>query len=290
MLRAVRFRWQLGFAPATDLYEAIAGEAHRLSIISAERIRDELFKMLERPTAADALSDLLRLNLIHEFAPEFEAMVGIGQGGYHHLDVWHHTLLVVRNAGAGDLVLTLAALLHDVGKPATISIDEKGNARYFSHEVIGSEMARAILRRLRVPGEATESVVTLVRNHMRLGSSPQFTPSAARRVLRDLDGLVPQLLQLVDADTRSLKPGVKVLDLGAIRRQLDAVARETPASKLVSPLSGAEIMEITGLTEGPEIGRIKEALAEHVLEGELQPGDKAGAEAWVRSRGSQLGS
>src|SRR5205085_12353205 len=99
MLRAVRFRWKLGFEPAPGLYSAIRQEAHRLKIISAERIHDELVKILVHPTAPEAMRELLELNLLHQFAPELEDMVAVEQGSFHHLDVWEHTLLVLRNVG-----------------------------------------------------------------------------------------------------------------------------------------------------------------------------------------------
>lgn len=282
MLRAVRFRWQLGFDPAPGIYEAIRETKERLGIISAERIRDEFLKMLARNTAADALSDLMDLGLFEIFAPEFVAMVGVEQGSFHHLDVWEHTLLVVRNAGAGDVMLTLAALLHDVGKPPTRMIDERGNTRFFGHETVGAEMTHEILRRLKFAERDIDTVAKLVKNHMRLGSSPTFSPSAARRLVRDMDGDLERLLELVEADASALKPGVKALNLAPIRERIAQVEAQTPCKTLVSPLTGEEIMAILSLPAGPEIGRIKTLLTEKVLEGELVPGDRAAAERIVR--------
>ncbi len=112
---------------------------------------------------------------------------------------------------------------------------------------------------------------------MRLGSSPVFTPSAARRVLRDLGDQTERLFQLVEADSNGLKTGVKVMDLSAIRTQIAAVQAVTPRSSLESPLSGEEIMEATGIESGPDVGRLKTLLTEKVLDGELEVGDKEGA-------------
>ncbi len=277
MLRAVRFRWQLGFNPAAGLYEAIGQEAERLSIISAERIRDEFVKILGLPTAPEALQDLLNLGLLDQFAPEFRAMVGVEQGSYHHLDVWNHTLLVVRNAGNHDPIVTLGALFHDIGKPPTQSIDSSGNIRFFSHESVGARMTEEIMRRLKFPGRDIEAVTKLVRNHMRLGSAPEFTPSAARRLLRDLGEETDRLLALVEADANGLKRGVRVLDLTSIRKRLQEVRVVTPKETLQSPLSGVEIMELLNIPAGPEVGVWKGKLLEKVLEGELQPGDKEAA-------------
>jgi len=138
MLRAVRFRWKLHFMPAPGLYEAIRQERERLRIVSMERIRDEIVKMLRASTGPEALRDLLDLGLIETIAPELLPMVGAPGGGSHHLDVWEHSLLVIRNVGTDDLNLTLAALLHDVGKPETVSIDEQGRHRFFAHESVGA--------------------------------------------------------------------------------------------------------------------------------------------------------
>jgi len=276
MLRAVRFRWRLGWEYAPGLAEAILAESPRLDIISRERIREEWTKMLLHPTASDAMRDLLALGLLSRFAPEFEAMLGVTQGKWHHLDVWDHTLLVLDNViqDGGHLGLRLAALFHDIAKPSTRTIDEKGDIRFFSHEVVGAEMTRARLRDLRFGESTVESVAKLVKNHMRLTSGPSFTPSAARRLLRDLGDQVDDLIALVDADARGLKAGTRTLDLDVVRQRIEATKIATPASTLESPLSGAEIMAITGWSPGPEIGRIKTALRELVLEGELAPDDR----------------
>jgi poly(A) polymerase len=162
-------------------------------------------------------------------------------------------------------------------------VDKAGNTRFFSHEVVGAEMTRTMLRRLRFPQKDIDQVAALVKNHMRLGSAPVFTPSAARRVIRDLGDQTDRLLALVEADTLALKPGVKTMELEAIRAQLTSVGRVTPKAKLESPLSGVEIMAIMGLEAGPEIGRLKMLLTEKVLDGDLAPDDKRAAEKILRS-------
>lgn len=286
MLRAVRFRWQLGFEPAPGLYEAIRETRDRLKIISFERIRDELLKMLSRPTGPEALDELLKLGLMETIAPEFEDMAGVEQGNYHHLDVWDHTLLVIKNAwrvmGESDAsvdtrALILSALFHDVGKPPTRILDEEGRTRFFGHESVGEEMTRKILRRWKLSEREIDPVALLVKNHMRLGSSPTFSKPAARRLIRDLGDYVEELLLLVEADASSLRPGVRALDLDPIRERLSQVCHETPREVLESPLTGEEIMSILGIQPGPEVGRWKSLLMERVLDGELAPGDKQAA-------------
>lgn len=283
MLRAVRFRWRFGWSYAPGLADAIRDEAHRLQIISRERIKDEWVKMLLEPTASSALRDLLDLGLLKEFAPEFVDMVGVSQGKWHHLDVWDHTLMVLDHvvADGGDLTLRLAALFHDIAKPPTRTIDANGDIRFFTHEVVGAEMTRKRLRELRFGEQQIDRVAALVKSHMRLSSGPQFTPSAARRLVRDLGDQVDDLVALVDADARALRPGTRALDLNVVRERIESVRTATPQETLESPLSGNEIMELMGTVPGPEIGRIKSALREMVLEGELAPDDREHARALV---------
>lgn len=277
MLRAVRFRHRLNFEPDPMMWNSIKANAPRLKIVSAERIQQEWAKMLVGPTPWRAMNDLKDLGLLAEFAPELQDMVGVEQGRFHHLDVWDHSLLVLENLPTRDLVLALSALFHDIGKPSTRTIDDAGNTRFFSHETVGEKMTEKILNRLRFPGAIVESVAKLVRNHMRLGSSPKFTPTAARRVLRDLGDLTAPLLELVEADCRALAPGVKCMDIGVIARQIESVRQVTPAAKLRSPLSGSQVMDILGLEPGPEVGKAMHWLTEMVLEGRLNPDDQDAA-------------
>ena len=280
MLRAVRFRWKFDLTPVKGLYDAIYMKRSRLKIISFERIRDELQKMLIHPTASEALDDLMKLGIFDVVAPEFKSMVKCEQGMYHHLDVWDHTRLVVDNivnSGSQDFELILAGLFHDVGKPTTQTIDEAGNIRFFGHESLGANMTREILSRWKLPSDSIERVSTLVKNHMRLGSAPVFTDSAARRLIKDLGPDIEALLSLVDADANALKKGVRVFDLNQIRETILKVQQATPVEKLASPLSGAEIMAMTGLPSGKRVGELKRMLDEMVLEGELAPDDKVRA-------------
>ncbi len=288
MLRAVRFRWRFGLTPVPGLYEAVAATAERLSIISSERIRDELVKMLCDASAPSAMSDLMRLGLMGQFAPELIPMVGCEQGSYHHLDVWDHTLLVLEKVGPDDLILSLAALLHDVGKPPTRFVDADGNTRFFTHEEVGRGLAVDILRRLKFPEKLVFQVARLVKNHMRLGSSPVFSAAAGRRLLRDMEEDSDRLINLVDADSRSLRPGVKALNLDPIRDQLKAVSEATPVTSLRSPLSGQEIMQIAGICAGPEVGKLKAYLLEKVLDGDLQPDDREKAKEYLELVISEL--
>lgn len=277
MLRAVRFRWKLGLTPAPGVYEAVREHCARLAVISSERIQEELTKMLALPDADQCLRDLQRLGLTAVFAPEFDAMVGVEQGRYHHLDVWEHSLLVLKMAGNDDPILSLAALFHDIGKPPTRTIDESGNTRFFGHETVGAELTRRVMTRLHYPNRTIDSVTRLVKNHMRLGSSKTFSRAAARRVLRDLGEDTERLLSLVEADTKGLKAGVLAMDLQTIREKIAAVRVESPSAKFDSPLSGEEIMATLGMPPGPEVGKAKQWLCEKVLDGVLGVDDHATA-------------
>jgi poly(A) polymerase len=148
---------------------------------------------------------------------------------------------------------------------------------------VGAEIAERVLRRLKFSNEQIEPVVRLVKGHMRLTGIPKFTDSAARRLLRDMGEDTERLLTLIEADAAALRPGAKTLDLSSVREKLEQVQREQPPSGFQSPLSGEEIMAFTGLSEGPEVGRLKAILEEKVLEGTLAPGDKEGAETILRA-------
>lgn len=291
MLRAVRLRWTLGFDYVPELEEALRSESPRLGIVSMERIRDEFTKMILLGDADLCLRDLLRLGLLEQFAPELVELVGVEQGQWHHLDAWDHTLLVLRQAGSKDPVLALSCLLHDVGKSRTRTVDERGQARFFGHEVLGEQLSRAMLTRLRYPSATIESVAKLVKGHMRLHSAPQLSDTAIRRLLRDFGPAWTTLLDLVQADVRSLKPGVSALDVDALRTRIAEMGARTPPQALESPLSGAEIMAEWGLDPGPLVGQIKQVLLEAVLEGKLEPGDRLKArelaQEYLRNHGHE---
>jgi poly(A) polymerase len=190
---------------------------------------------------------------------------------------------VVRNVGPKDLTLSLAALMHDLGKTRTRIIDDGGKTRFFGHETVGATLAREWLESMRFSGETVENVALLVKNHMRFTGLSHLSPSAARRLIRDMGDQLDRLLALVEADANALKPGVRGLDLGPIRAQIAETLRETPRETLVSPLNGNEISSLTGIETGPEIGQIKRRLTEMVLSGEIKAGDKEAAKSWVLS-------
>jgi poly(A) polymerase len=276
MLRAVRFRHRLGFAYAPGLASAIESEAHRLEIVSAERIQEELVKIMERPSAADALAELMQLGLLDRFWPEFRAGVGMAQGPFHHLDVWDHTLLALRNGHTADPVVNWAILFHDVAKPATYRVDEEGRIRFFGHESEGEALTRQMMTRLRFPGEMVDRVSALVGGHMRPGSLTNPTRAAARRLRRDFGDDLSALFQVVTADQSALNPSVTPVDLRPLR-ELVAEEQHTPTSAYESPLNGSEIVSLAGREPGPWVGAAKRYLSDLVVEGQLDTGDREAA-------------
>lgn len=274
LLRAVRFRNQLGFEYEAGLDDEIARGAVSLSNISAERIRDEIAKMITFPNAVSALEDLMRLDLLDQFLPELRTMKDCEQGGFHHLDVWDHSLLVLANAATKDLKLALSCLLHDVAKPQTKSVDDEGRIRFFGHDVASAEMAQSMLRRLRFDEDTIRSVHRLVKNHMRLGQLVGAADGAYRRLVVSMEGDLDRLFLLCESDVRALRPGLEVLDIQSIRKRLDSVLALSAASQWRSPLTGSDLMEEFQQGEGKWIGEVQSHLIALVLDGALEPHNK----------------
>ena len=267
MLRAIRFAAELGFAPAPDLVPAMRRLKARLAppVISIERTRDELRRMLASDRPKEALELLDEAGLLEVVLPEIAACKGVPQTGYHTHDVYGHTLLTVA-ATPPDLLLRLGALFHDVGKPRTA----KGDGTFVGHEEVGADIARAALERLRFAQKEIEVVSTLVRLHLRpVFYSSEWTDGAVRRLARDAGPLLERLMLLARADiAASAYPHPE--KLGELQRRLDEVAAERP-SRLEPLITGEEIMRIRGIGPGPEVGRIKQRLEELVMDGDIPP-------------------
>ncbi|MCS7064715.1 MAG: CCA tRNA nucleotidyltransferase, partial [Fimbriimonadales bacterium] len=287
MLRAVRFAVQLGFEIESETYQAICTDAPRLAIISRERIRDEFTRILEQPDAARGLQMLLDTGLLKEFAQPLLPMVGCTQNRYHQYDVWTHSLKAVEalshlsqggersSAPIAPWELRLATLLHDVGKPATRTVDEQGEVHFYGHARVGTEIARQWLREMKYPNATIERVCKLIALHMRPGEySPQWSDAAVRRLMRDAGELLEPLLQLVEADIKAQRADLPHADLQALRARIEQIRAREAVHRWQSPLSGEELMHQLGLKPGPLVGRLKEALTELVLEGKLAPDDR----------------
>ena len=267
MLRAIRFASQLGFEPAPDLLPAMRQMKARLAppVISAERIAGELRLMLRSPRPRLAIELLEAGELLESVLPEVAACKGVQQSGYHTHDVFGHTLLTVERV-APDVVLRLAALFHDVGKPLTATPD----GAFTGHEIVGANMARAALERLRFAQRDIDTVVRLVKLHLRpVYYSSQWTDGAVRRLARDAGVDLDRLIALARADIgASAYPEPEKLD--ELQARLNAVLAEKP-SRLEPVVTGEDVMRVRGIGPSPEVGRIKRRLEELVMEGELPP-------------------
>jgi poly(A) polymerase len=271
MLRAIRFAAELGFELSGDLVPAMRELKRRLAppVISIERISDELRKMLVSPHPQRALELLDDAELLEVILPEIAACKGVPQSGYHTHDVFGHTVLTVA-ATPPDLLLRVAALFHDVGKPRTA----RGDGSFIGHEEVGAEITNSTLERLRFSLREVGVVVGLVRLHLRpVFYRSEWTDGAVRRLARDAGPLLDRLMALARADiAASAYPEPEKLD--ELQARLDAVREERP-SRLAPMITGEEIMRIRRLSPGPEVGRIKQKLEELVLDGEVQPDRKA---------------
>jgi putative nucleotidyltransferase with HDIG domain len=277
MLRAVRFATVLGFELDPLVASAIRESSARLGppVVSMERIHDEFCKLVVAEDAERGLRLLDETGLLVRILPQLEAGKGVEQGGWHSHDVFGHSLLAAKLAPP-DLVTRVAALLHDVGKPATRDVKD-GKITFIGHPEVGAAMAEEALKRLRFSGDEIEAVARLVRLHMRpIQYDPQaWEDKAVRRLVRDAGPQLPALLELARADMRaSHYPAVEKIDHLAERiRRLDA----EKINAITSPLSGEELMARFHRPPGPWIKRVKSALEEAMVDGVLS-GEKA--EAW----------
>jgi putative nucleotidyltransferase with HDIG domain len=277
MLRAIRFATVLEFRLDPSVEAAIRDQSTRLQppTVSMERIRDELSKLLLAEKVQGGLELLDATRLLPRILPQLEAGKGMQQGGWHSHDVFGHALLAASLAPP-ELITRLAALLHDVGKPAVHELRE-GKPTFIGHQEVGATMAGPALRHLRYPGEVVDAVTKLIRLHMRpIQYDPEsWEDKAVRRLVRDAGEQLDRLLALARADMQaSHYPDVKKIDdLEARIRRLDAAA----IAAIRSPLSGEDLMARTGRPAGPWIKRVKSALEDAIVDGTLPPDPQA---AW----------
>ena len=292
MLRAVRFAARLGFTITPETWGALTAHAPRLAIISAERIQDEFSKTLLTTRAPLGLELLKDSGLLTEFAPELLEMVGVTQNAFHAYDVWTHTLKVLGSLPAdAPLTLRLAALLHDLGKPRTRTVDATGHVHFYGHQDTGARMAHALMQRLKFSNDEITAVTQLVAEHMRIGEyHSEWTDSAVRRLIRDLGPCLPNLFALHAADVAGLSPQHQDISRAfELRARMDAIQSHQDIAALLSPLDGQEIMHLLGLPPGKQVGRIKDYLTGQVVEGHLAPDDKETATRLAVEMAATLG-
>ena len=284
MLRAVRFAVQLGFEIEPATAEAIRRQAATLTKISNERIRDELTKALVSPQPDRALRLLVSLGLAPYTLPELLELRGVSQAPVHSKDVYEHVLRVVAGS-APRPGLRWAALLHDIAKPRTRSV-ENGKVHFFGHEDVGAVMARDILRRLRFDRPFIEFVSRLVRMHMRANAyMPDWTDGAVRRLMLEAGDALPDLLDLSRADITSYRPE-KVARAVARVNEMEArcnwLREQAEVVPIKSPLDGNDLMQLFGREPGPWLRVVKDKLLGLVIDGDLAPDDREQAERIAR--------
>jgi poly(A) polymerase len=300
MLRAARFVAQLELQPDPGLVDAMSTMRDRLGIISAERISDELSKLLAAPAPSRGLELATATGLCDLFLPELPALRLEQDPIHRHKDVYAHTLAVVDKIAASDprgepdVRLRMAGLLHDIGKPATRRIGPEG-VSFHHHEVVGAKMAAKRLRALRYPNDFVDEVCMLVELHLRFhGYGSGWTDSAVRRYVRDAGALLDRLNRLVRADvtTRNRFRARQFQHaMDDLEQRIARLAAEEDLKRIRPPIDGNDVMAHLGIAPGPLVGEAMQML----LEKRLEEGEYARAEAfavldeWARARGIASG-
>lgn len=268
MLRAARFLAGYGLTPVDELVAAVEAMHHRLSIVSAERIRDELDKLLVVPDPTAGLWFLVDSGLIGEFLPEITAMRLEQDPIHRHKDVLTHTLAVVAKTSP-DRIVRLAALFHDVGKPRTRDIGPEG-VSFHHHEVVGARMTRDRMRALKYSNEDVEVVSRLVYLHLRFHTYRMgWTDSAVRRFVRDAGPLLGELIELTrcDCTTRNeRKARTLARRMDELEERIAEVQAREELAQIRPDLDGNQVMAHLGLGPGRDVGQALEFLLELRLE------------------------
>lgn len=286
MLRAVRLSAELDFAIDAKTAAGIATNAAQLAKISKERIRDELVRILMSPRPMQAIYVAQKLGILPYILPEIEAGIGIDQNQAHSFDVFEHLLRSLQCAADKEwpLEVRLAALLHDVGKPATRQwSEEKKDWTFHGHEVVGARMAKDILRDLKFPNETVARVTSLIRWHMFFSDPDTVTLSAVRRIIANVGkDHIKELLDLRICDRVGTgRPKEQPFRLRKYMSMVDEALRD-PISVGMLKIDGTKLLEIEGKA-GPRIGWILHALLEEVLDD-----PKKNTEEYLDNRASDM--
>jgi poly(A) polymerase len=276
MLRVCRFISTHGFSPDNETYVAMRDNTERIKIVSTERIRDEISKLLIGKNPSLGLRTFVESGLSSYTIPELNALKIEVDPNHHHKDVYEHTLTVVDNVSP-TLIRRLGALFHDIAKPNTKGI-ENGKVHFRHHEVVGAKMTKRILQELKYDKKTIKDVALLVELHLRPHTFKMgWTDSAVRRYIVDAGEVLDDLNNLVRADvtTKNKQKAQEIYDkLDEMENKIKDVLEKEEMSKLRPPITGDEIMEIFNLEPGPKVGLIMKALYEQrINEGEVSKED-----------------
>ena len=278
MMRAARFAAQLNFTLDGEVVDAMKDMAGRISIISSERIRDEFIKMLLSSAPRTGISILVETGLATIILPEIPQLQLEVDEHHHHKDVYEHSITVLEQAiaqedrlGGANLVLRLAALLHDIGKPKTRNLIPGGGVSFHHHEVVGARLTKKRLKELRFDNETIEAVETLVALHLRFHGygEGEWTDSAVRRYVRDAGDLLVHLHLLTRADctTRNAKKAERLSRIyDSLEARIATLMEQEELSKIRPDLDGAEVMALLEIKPGAEVGKALDFLMELRME------------------------
>jgi poly(A) polymerase len=305
MMRAARFAAQLGFVVDNAVVDAVTAMADRIEIVSAERVRDELSKLLLGKYPRRGLTLVVRTGLAEHVLPELPALALERDEHHRHKDVYEHTLTVLEQSigledrlpDSPDLVSRLAALMHDVGKPATRRFSDDGTVTFHHHDVVGAKMTRKRLRALRFPNDVVDDVAKLVELHLRFHGygSGEWTDSAVRRYVRDAGDQLDRLHVLTRADctTRNARKAERLRrSYDDLEARIARLAEQEELAAIRPDLDGNQIMEILGIGPGPDVG----AAYRHLLELRMEHGPmsyddaRAALLAWWEARRDSPGA
>ena len=296
MMRAVRFASELNFIISEKTLNAISSNAKRLSIISQERITDELNKIILSEVPSQGFKILFNTKLLHEFFIEFTYLQGVEIINNHaHKDNFYHTLEVLDNISlkTSDLWLRWAAILHDIAKPQTKKYEKTVGWTFHAHEFIGSKMTPKIFKKLKLPlNHKMQYVKKLVSLHLRpiVLAQEVVTDSAIRRLLFDAGNDIEDLMTLCDADITSKNPNkVKkyLSNFQLVRKKLLEVEEKDRVRNFQPPVDGNEIMEMFVVSSGKQIGLLKHAIKEAILDG-IVKNEKTDAIEFLKIKAKEL--